>query len=230
MQQKGRRASLQAFGLARPPSRRSQAGFTLFELIAAVVIIAVISGIGIAALGTLKTRGDFASATGDLIVALRRARAAAFGRGSTTVFVIDTAGAQYWSIEDLNGAFDLAAFDPNNPAPAGYRLIATRAMPANVTFTGATNGFGGALPAPYAGVPAASGGPNPPNFPYCSFCLTAGPRAGFGSIRFDSSGGARFSGGPATAGQSFSLSGGTRALMTFAVIGRTGSAETFEAP
>jgi prepilin-type N-terminal cleavage/methylation domain-containing protein len=211
--------------------KRNRAGFTLVELAIAASIATILATIGAAALNGMKRRGNFASATGDLIVALRKTRAAAFGRGTTTILVIDTAGRRYWGLEDRNGAFDLAAFDPANPTPAGYNLIASGTMPAGVTFTGATNGFGGALPAPYAGVPAASGGLTPPNFAYCSFCLTAGARTGFGSITFDAGGGARFSGGPATVGQSFSLQGDTeKSLMTFAVIGRTGTAETFQVP
>jgi hypothetical protein len=195
-----------------------------------LAIVAVLTGISVSALTGLKTRGGFASATGDLISAARKARATAFGRGSIAVFVIDTDGRRYWTIEDLNGAFDLTAFNPANPAPAGYNLIGTGTLAADVTFTGASNGFGSALPAPYAGVPAVSGGPNPPNYPYCSFCLTSGPRRGFGSITFDTSGTARFSGGPATVGQSFSVRGGGQSgLMTFAVIGRTGTSETFQA-
>jgi prepilin-type N-terminal cleavage/methylation domain-containing protein len=209
---------------------RRDGGFTFIEVMVVVVIVAVLAGMGFGALSNLKAGGNFASATGDLIVALRKTRALSFGRGTTTVFVIDTGGRRYWSIQDLNGAFDLAAFDPANPAPAGYALIGSGIIPAGVTFTGASNGYGGVLPAPYAGVPAASGGPNPPNLPYCSFCLTSGPRTGFGSIRFDSSGGARFSAGPATVGQSFSVRGASaNELMTFAVIGRTGTAETFQA-
>jgi prepilin-type N-terminal cleavage/methylation domain-containing protein len=214
----------------RPFPTRGHGGFTFIEVMVVLVIIAVLAGMGFGALSNLKSRGNFAGATGDLIVALRTTRAVAFGRGTTTVFVIDTAGQRYWSIQDLNGAFDLTAFDPANPVPAGYALIGSGIIPADVTFTGATNGYGGVLPTPYAGVPAASGGPNPPNLPYCSFCLTTGPRTGFGSIRFDASGGARFSAGPATVGQSFTLRGSTtNTLMTFAVIGRTGTAETFQA-
>jgi hypothetical protein len=193
-----------------------------------MVIIGVLAAIGMGALVNMKGRGNFASGTGDLIVGLRETRAFSFGRGTTTVFIIDTAGGRFWGIEDLNSAFDITTFDPNNPAPAGYNLITNGTLPTGVTFTGATNGYGGTLPQPYAGVPAVSGFASPPNFPYCSFCRTAAPNTGFGSIQFDPSGGARFNAGPATVGQSFSVAGPTpRTLLTFAVIGRTGSAETF---
>jgi prepilin-type N-terminal cleavage/methylation domain-containing protein len=208
--------------------RRQSTGFTLIEMTVAMAIVGILAAIGMGSLVNMRKRGSFASGTGDLIVGLRKTRANSFGRGTTTVFVIDTAGARFWGIEDLNGTFDITTFDPSNPAPAGYNLITSGTLPTGVTFTGASNGYGAALPQPYAGVPAVAGGGNPPNYPYCSFCRTAGPNLAFGSIQFDPSGGARFNSGPATVGQSFSVAGATlQTLMTFAVIGRTGSAETF---
>jgi prepilin-type N-terminal cleavage/methylation domain-containing protein len=217
------------------PTRRP-AGFTLIEMATVLIIIAIIAAIGMGALSNLKRRGNFASGTGDLIVGLRKTRAWAFGRGTTTVFVIDTAGARFWGIQDVNGAFDITTFNPSNPAPGGFNLLVSGTLPNGVNFTEATNGYGSALPQPYAGVPSFSGSSPAPNFAYCSFCRTTSPNLGFGSIQFDPSGGARFNAGPSAVGQSFSVSGqsqgstGAQTVMTYAVIGRTGTAESFQNP
>src|SRR4051812_16113755 len=117
-------------------SSRRPAGFTLLEMTIAMVIVGIVSAIGMGALVNMRKRGSFASATGDLIVGLRKTRVSAFGRGTTTVLVIDTAGARFWGIEDLNGAFDLTTFNPATPAPAGYTLITSGTLPTGVTFTG----------------------------------------------------------------------------------------------
>jgi prepilin-type N-terminal cleavage/methylation domain-containing protein len=220
-------------GTIRRAARRRDAGFTLIEMATALIIVAVVAAIGMGLSG-MKRRGNFASATGDLIVGLRKTRAWAFGRGTTTVFVIDTVGARFWGIEDVNGAFDLSTFNRANPAPAGYNLLTSGTLPTGVSFTGAINGYGSALPQPYAGIPSFSGSTATPNFNYCSFCRTTNPNAGFGSIQLYPGGGARFNAGPTAVGQSFTVIGeslgsnGSQARMTFAVIGRTGAAESFE--
>jgi type II secretory pathway pseudopilin PulG len=217
-------------------SRRLPVGFTVIEIAIALAIMTVIAAMGLGALARLKNRGNFASATGDLIVGLRKTRASAFGRGTTTVFVIDTVGARFWGIEDVNGAFDITTFNASNPAPAGFNLLVSGSLPNGVTFTGATDGYGAALPRPYSGIPSFSGSSPAPNFAYCSFCRTTTPNLGFGVISFDTSGGARFNAGPAAVGQSFSVVGqsqgstGAQTVMTYAVIGRTGTAETFQSP
>jgi len=202
-------------------SRRLPRGFTLIEIAIALAIMAVIAAMGLGALSRLKDRGNFASATGDLI---------------TTVFVIDTVGARFWGIEDVNGAFDITTFNASNPAPAGFNLLVSGTLPNGVTFNGATNGYGAALPQPYVGVPSYSGSSPAPNFAYCSFCRTTTPNLGFGAISFDTSGGARFNAGPAAVGQSFSVVGqsqgatGAQTVMTYAVVGPTGTADTFQNP
>jgi prepilin-type N-terminal cleavage/methylation domain-containing protein len=217
-------------------TRRDAAGFTLIEMATAMIIIAILAALGLGALSNLKRRGNFAAGTGDLIVGLRKTRAWSFGRGTTTVFVIDTVGNRFWGIEDVNGAFNITTFNPATPAPAGFNLLVSGTLPNGVTFTGATNGYGAALPAPYSGIPSYSGSSPAPNFAYCSFCRTGTPNIGFGSISFDPSGGARFNAGPVDIGQSFSVIGqsqgstGAQTVMTYAVIGRTGTAETFQNP
>ena len=201
----------------------------------ALGVLGVLMGISVLALGGIKKRGNFAAATGELLVNLRRARSEAYGRGTATVFIIDTAGNRWWSLEDIAGAFNpatsLAAFNPATPAPAGYKLLGSNTFPAGVTFTGATNGFAGALPAPYAGIPSFSGSNPAPVLPYCSFCINGGGQSGYGAVRFEASGGAVFSGGPAGVGQSLSMAGKLDAgsnIMTVAIIAKTGLAETFQ--
>lgn len=210
-------------------------GFTLLELMTALGVIAVMVGISVLALGGVKKRGSFASASGELVVNLRRARAEAYGQGTATVFIVDTVGNRWWSLEDINGTFNpvtsLATFNPATPAPAGFRLLNSDTFPTGVTFAGATAGYGGALPAPYAGVPAWSGYSPAPPFAYCTFCLASGTNAGFGAVRFEASGGAVFSGGPAGVGQSLSLAGPMDTgnnVMTVAIVGMTGLAESFQ--
>lgn len=211
------------------------AGFTLLEVMTAAGVLSVLVGISVLALGGMKKRGNFASATGELMANLQRTRSEAYGRGSATVFIVDTVGSRWWSLEDVNGTFvpatSLAAFDPASPAPAGFNLLGSNTFPGGVTFSGASAGYAAALPAPFAGVPSYSGSSPAPAYNYCSFCVTSGANAGFGAVRFEASGGATFSGGPAGVGQSFSLAGKLDTgvnVMTVAIIARTGASESFQ--
>lgn len=201
----------------------------------ALGILGVLMGISVLALGGIKKRGTFTSASGELLANLQRARSEAYGRGTATVFIVDTVGNRWWSLEDVTGAFNpatsLATFNPATPAPAGYTLLGTDTFPAGVTFTGASSGFGSALPAPYASVPSFPGSSPAPTYAYCSFCINSGANAGFGAIRFEASGGAVFSGGPAGVGQSLSIAGALDTgsnVLTVAVVARTGAAESFQ--
>src|SRR5436190_78577 len=84
---------------------RAHRGFTLVEMLTAVAIIGVLAGMSAVALDRMKSRGNFASATGDFIATLRTARAEAFARGNPTVVVVDTANRKWWAVEDVNGDF-----------------------------------------------------------------------------------------------------------------------------
>lgn len=213
----------------------SAAGFTLLEMMTALGVLSVLMGISVLALGGMKKRGSFASATGELLGNLSRARAEAYGRGTATVFIIDTVGNRWWSLEDVAGTFvpatTLTTFNPATPAPAGFSLLGSNTFPTGVTFTGASNGYAATLPAPYAGVPASAGAIPPPTFAYCSFCLGSGANQGFGAVRFEASGGATFSGGPTAVGQSLSIAGDMdsgKNVLTVAIIAKTGAAESFQ--
>lgn len=211
---------------------RNHRGFTLIEMLTVMGILGILMGITILGLRGMKDRGNFASATGDVVTAIRECRAQAYGTGSTTVFVVDTVGSRWWSLNDAANSFDLtlAAFNPASPAPTGGSIIDMNTLPNGVSFSGATNGYGSILPAPYVGVPSYSGSASVPNFPYCSFCLKAGTNAGFGAIRFTATGRAVFSSGPSGIGQSLSIKGLLESgsnVMTIGIIGRTGSLASF---
>ena len=215
----------------------------MVEMIITLAIVGVLAGMSVAALNRLKTRGNFASATGDFIAGLRTARAEAFARGDNTVVIIDAQNGQWWAVEDVNGDFNLSTFSAATPAPLPDRLIMSRTLPDGVSF-GPSGGWGQALPVPLSGIPTGflnlpdggiasvpSDGGSAPAFKFCSFCDSSKMAA----ITFLPSGGAVFSGGPATIGQQISLQdvtknpdGGAQSAQTvidFAVLGATGSVE-----
>src|SRR6266850_2501137 len=72
-------------GMAARGSQRGRAsGFTLVEMLITVAIAGVLAGMSAMALNRLKSRGNFASATGDFLATLRTARAEAYARGNPT--------------------------------------------------------------------------------------------------------------------------------------------------
>lgn len=203
----------------------AQRGFTLIEMAMVIAIIGVASGLALYAVGNFRGRGNFNTATGDLAVALRIARAEAYSRGTPVVFVVDTAGARYWVVEDPAKAINITttAFDPANPVPAGGLLVISGAFPSQVTFASAApTTYASGLPAPYASIPVNSG---------CTFCNTGGTNPGYGSITFGIGTGATFSSGAAVGASMTAAAGAgttTANRMLFAVVGKTGTTETFE--
>jgi prepilin-type N-terminal cleavage/methylation domain-containing protein len=202
-------------------------GFTLVEVMTVVGIVGITMALGISYLGNFKRRGNFATATGDLQVALRMAKAEAYSRGTSVVFIVDTAGGNYYVVEDVANAINVAttAFNPN-ALPAGDNLITKATFPSTVSFASAgPTAYTGTntLPLPYNAVPtSASAG--------CTFCTTSGPNPGFGSITFTIGRGAVFSSSTANGSLTVASSGPTTVAnrMVFAVVGRTGTFETFE--
>ncbi len=230
---------------------RGQHGFTLMEMLITVAIVGTLAGMSAVALNRMKTRGSFASASGDFLATLRTARAEAFARGNPTVVIVDSWQGKWWSIEDVNGNFSLASFNPVTPAPSPDRLIYAGQLPVNTSF-GPQSGWGAALPLPYSGIPTgfvnillpdggsggvadifADGGSSAPNLKYCSFCETG---SGMGAITFLPAGGASFNGGPLTVGQQISLQemsltpdggvpGSPNGIIDFAIVAATGTSE-----
>jgi prepilin-type N-terminal cleavage/methylation domain-containing protein len=225
-------------------------GFTLIETMMAIAVIGILAGMSAMALGRMKSRGNFSSATGDFIATLRTARAEAFARGNPTVVVVDIDVGRWWAVEDVNGDFSLASFSASTPAPSPDRLIYSGTLPNGTSF-GPTEGWGSALPPPFSAVPtgylnivladggsggvadiSVDGGSAAPNFKYCSFCDTTSKK---GAITFLPSGGAFFNGGPLSVGQQISLqdvmqpdggaSGTATGIIDFVVVAATGSAE-----
>lgn len=225
-------------------------GFSLLEMMTVLGIVGILAGLSAIALTRLKSRGNFASATGDFVATLRTARAESFARGDNTVVVVDTKGSQWWAIEDVAGNFSLAGWDGGVSSP--NRLIYYGSLPTGTSF-GPTTGIGQALAPPFSGIPTGfvnivladggsggtanittDGGSSSPNFVYCSFCDKS---SGVGAITFLPSGGASFSGGPITIGQQVSIqntigsladggpSGAAAGIIDFAVISATGSVE-----
>jgi prepilin-type N-terminal cleavage/methylation domain-containing protein len=212
------------------PQSSPPRGFTLIELAVVLAIISVILGLSISALQAMKTRATFANVSAETAMAVRRARAEAFGRGTPTAFVLDTVGKRWWSLEAPSGV-NLDSFDPTNavfdPArPA--RLIASGKLGTAASF-GPAAGYGVALQAPFAAIPVLS--TQAPALPYCSFCRASGTNTGFGAILFTPAGRTTFSGGPAGLGQQFTLTGqsgnATRTVLV-AVVERTGAIEIQE--
>lgn len=224
-------------------------GFTLLEMMTVLGIVGILAGMSAVALDRMKTRGNFSSATGDFLSTLRTARAEAFARGNPTVVIVDTQAGRWWAVEDVDGAFALASFDPAAPAPAPDRLIYAGQLPPGTSF-GPAEGWGSALPQPFSGIPtgyvnivladggsggsadiSVDGGSAAPNFKYCSFCDPGTQR---GAITFLPSGGASFSGGPLVVGQQISIQdvrsqadggAGATGIIDFAIVAATGSSE-----
>src|SRR5438270_11628912 len=96
-------------------------GFSLMEMMTVLAIVGILAGLSALALTRLKSRGNFASATGDFVATLRTARAESFARGDNTVVVVDTKGSQWWAIEDVAGTFALGGFD-GGIAPPNLRI------------------------------------------------------------------------------------------------------------
>lgn len=208
-------------------------GFTLIEIAVVIAIIAVVSAMGISYLSNFNRRGTFNTATGDLQVALRMAKAEAYNRGTTVDFIVDTVGGNYYVVEDVTGsAIDIVgtAFNPN-ALPANTNLILQRSLPSSASFAAAVpTAFASALPAPYNYLPPPTAG--------CSFCNSGGgTNPGFGSIAFAIGNGAVFSNSSASATNptqggvlTLASSGQTTVAnqMIFVITGRTGGFETFE--
>src|SRR5215470_8009098 len=108
---------------------RRQRGFTLVEVAVVAAVVATLAAMSIVALRGMRQRGAYASATGDVIGALRLARSESFGRGQAVYFIIDAnvstdalgnpAEPRWWVLLDVGGNFNFTLWDPANPTGLG---------------------------------------------------------------------------------------------------------------
>ena len=191
----------------------------MVELMVVVGIAAVMAGLAVAGLQTVKSRGTFASGANEIVGAVNLTRATAHGRGANTAFVIDTIMGRYWGIQTTS-AFVLDTFDP-----ATANIFVSGTLPDGVSF-GPVAGYGATLPVPLSGIPTTGS----LSYKYCSFCLSTGALPGYGSMLFDPGGQVTFSGGPSTIGQQFTVTSSRDVVrkMAVTVVARTGAVEIFE--
>jgi prepilin-type N-terminal cleavage/methylation domain-containing protein len=224
---------------------RKQRGFTLVEVAIALGVMGALATISIIALRGVRQRGNYASATGDVVGALRLARSESFSRGQAVYFIVDTnvttdalggpASPRWWVLLDVGGNFDFTAWDPANPAGLGDRVLSNGILPNGVTIN-APSGYPKQLKQPYQLIPATS--PAPAATPvYCSFCGTSGAKNRYGWVRFSpgSAPTATFTAGTTSSsfGQQLTLTtnnGTVDFTMVVAILARSGAVTTEEQP
>ena len=195
----------------------------MLEITVVLAIISIIAAMGMASLGAMKSRANFTSTVGEVLNGLRYTRAAALAKGTSTAFIVDTAGNRWWSVEKPP-ALTLDTFSASAPGT----VLKTGTLPSGITF-GPVTGFGSSLPSPLAGIPTLAS--QSPNFRYCSFCRTSGTNTGFGMIEFQAGTGAIFNSGPSTLGQQFTLTttlNGKVRVIAIAIVTRTGASQSIE--
>jgi prepilin-type N-terminal cleavage/methylation domain-containing protein len=217
---------------------RRQRGFTLVEVAIVAAVLATLAALSIAALRGMRQRGSYASATGDVIGALRLARSESFGRGQAVYFIVDANVAtdaqgnptapRWWVLLDVGGDFDFTLWDPANPTGLGDKVLSSGIFPPGVK-VGAAAGYPQALASPYQLIPAAVGTTPTANPAYCSFCLAGGARSNYGWVRFAPGGApaATFSGNTASMfGQELTVlfdNGSRKWMMVVGILARSGA-------
>ncbi len=217
---------------------RKQRGFTLIEVGIAAAVLATLAALSIAAMRGMRQRNAYAAATGDVIGALRLARAESFGRGQAVYFIIDTnvttdalgnpASPRWWVLLDVGGNLDFTLWDPANPSGLGDRVLSSGIFPPSVK-VGAPASYPQALAAPYQLIPAAVGTTPVANPTYCSFCLTGGARTNYGWARFSpgAAPAATFSGNTVSPfGQQLTIlfnNGSQNFMMVIGILARSGA-------
>jgi prepilin-type N-terminal cleavage/methylation domain-containing protein len=192
--------------------RRRSPGFTLVEAVVVLGVVAVLASLGLNALSGARGRAAYVTGSNDLQVRLRQLHDEAFGHGAPVVFVLQRSTRRSWGVVDVYGDFDLASFNPAAPAPAPDRLVGRWQLDAPAVL-GPSDGYGQALPTPFAGVPAGTD---------CTICT-----GDFGAVVFREDGTLEPTGTRPDAG-SFTLQLPGRARRTFALVARTGAVQAFE--
>src|SRR5262249_23250353 len=131
----------------RARTRRSRHGFSLIEAVTVAAIISIVTGIVVGGIELLRKSGAFTGASGDIITGLRKTRAEAFGRGTYTAFIIDTAGGRRGGSEAPPGG-ELSPFKPPPPRTG----VGFRRLPQGTGFWPAAPVWA-SVPAPLSGIP-----------------------------------------------------------------------------
>lgn len=120
---------------------KKNTGFTLLELMVVIAVIAVLAGVTIPAMSSLKQRHGFGGALRDVLLMLRQARLVAVDENETVVVNVNAAGGTYRAFvddggsdatdADLNGVPDKARNGQFDEA-AGERIIYSGRVPESV--------------------------------------------------------------------------------------------------
>lgn len=137
-------------GVEKENCMKNRAGFSLVELMVVIVVIAVLAGVAVPAMNSLKERHGFSGALQDVLLTLRQARLVAVEENETVMVAVDVAGGTYRAFVDDGGDDATDNNGPFAPQPdgipdkarngvfdGGERIINSGTVPDGVRFTSA---------------------------------------------------------------------------------------------